>query len=514
MITRIDQARPAIVYALLVLVLAAVFVPMSRYRLVDGDEGTYILDSRLVMEGELLFHDLFWPQMFLTPYIFGLWMKVFGYSWYAARFLAALAAIALGLVLFRQVRHLTGHQAWGVLAVVLYAFSSLEFGWLPLIKTFPFGTLALFGAYAVLTLSRSPNRWFYSGFLLGLAIDIRLYVVFVVPAFLVELYLDEWHDVRKRVMQVAHFAVGVVLALLPNLFFYLIDPETFVFNIIYVHAIRSQWGFFGFLPQKASTALSLLSINTVDGVTSFQFTLLFIATLAAWVSCVAARRRPPLSAMIFIPLAVTSLIPTPVHLSYFCMTVPFLIVDAVVFVAQLSAEGAGPGLRRLFATVVALYVLASPFDFYRYTLGGVDVPGIWFHSDAKNWKVSTIREVGRAIDREVTRERPLAISFWPGYFAETRARIVPKMENHFAMDFALSMTDREVRKFNFMSYGELDANLVRHTVDVVVLGNWILYRREFLHERIVANGYALIGKVEDAAGDVALGDVVVKAALP
>lgn len=501
MITRIDQARPAVVYALLVLLLAAVFVPMSCFRLVDGDEGTYILDARLVMEGQLLFHDLFWPQMFLTPYIFGVWMKIFGNSWYAARVLAALAAIALGLLLFRQVRHLTGRAAWGVLAVVLYAFSSLEFGWLPLIKTFPFAALTLFGAYAVLSQSRSPYRWFYSGVLLGLAIDIRLYVVFVVPAFLVELYLDERHDFRKRAMEVARFTVGLVLALLPNQFFYLIDPETFMFNIIGVHAIRSPWGFLGFVQQKIRTALGLVTINNAEGVISFQFAILFFLSTVSWVSRALARRRPPLSSTIFVLLAFVSLLPTPTDTQYFSITVPFLIVDAVVFVAQLAAEGAGRELKRLFAVGVAAYVLVAPFDLYRYTLGGANLPGIFVHAAAETWHLSTIRAVARAIDGEIRPERPVVISFWPGYFLETKARILPKMENHFTLGFSLDMTGRDIEKFRFMSYPELLWNLERHTVDVVVLGN-VAFRdsetfQRFLRSVILRSGYVLVRRIAD-----------------
>src|SRR5437764_13570124 len=84
-IARIDQAGPRVVCVLLILLMAAVFVPISQFRLIDGDEGTYLLDARLVMEGQMLFHDLYWPQMFLTPYIYGAWMKfVVGYSWYGA----------------------------------------------------------------------------------------------------------------------------------------------------------------------------------------------------------------------------------------------------------------------------------------------------------------------------------------------------------------------------------------------------------------------------------------------
>src|SRR5206468_11254653 len=56
MIGRIDEARPAVVDALLAILMAADFVPLSFFRLVDGDEGTYLLVSRLVIEGQLPYH--------------------------------------------------------------------------------------------------------------------------------------------------------------------------------------------------------------------------------------------------------------------------------------------------------------------------------------------------------------------------------------------------------------------------------------------------------------------------
>src|SRR5258705_10623627 len=51
MIGRIDQAHPAVVYGFLAALLAAVFAPMSLFSLVDGAEGTYLLQPRLVADG-------------------------------------------------------------------------------------------------------------------------------------------------------------------------------------------------------------------------------------------------------------------------------------------------------------------------------------------------------------------------------------------------------------------------------------------------------------------------------
>jgi len=124
----------------------------------------------------------------------------------------------------------------------------------------------------------------------------------------------------------------------------------------------------------------------------------------------------------------------------------------------------------------------------------------YYEGSYQNWKISTVRAVGQAIDREITPERPAVIGFWPGYFVETRARILPKMENHFTIHFAPFMTQREVGKFNFMSYAELLKALERHAVDVVVLGNLLdMWAAEapWLKEQVVRNGYVRVATLGD-----------------
>ena len=451
LIERIERAHAAIVYGLLAVLLAAVFVPMSLLRLVDGDEGTYLLVSRLVVEGQVPYHDFFYPQMFLLPYVYGAWMKLVSYSWYGARVLSAVFSIALGLLVCRQAARLAGARRWGVLAVVLFTFSSLAFGWYPLVKTFVLPTLFLFAAYAVLS-SASRWRWVASGVLIGLA-----------------------------------------LALLPNELFFLIEPRTFLFNIVGNQVIRSDFGLLGWVEQRVGVVEQLLAINRADGVTSFQFLLLFLLNLTSWVSSALLREQPSLVSTIVLSLLLISLAPTPVYTQYFCIPIPFLVVNAVVFLARLDRDALGPRLRHLFASIAAVYVLVSPFDLYRYSYGGALVPGITGAANVVDWRIPTIRAVARAIDHNLRRDRQLAISFWPGYFVETRASLLPGLENHFALIFSRKVSPHEVTQFKLMSYPELARHLRQRTVDVIVLGNWTdwTHNRESIRSQIVQNGYVM-----------------------
>ena len=484
--SRLDRARPVVVYGLLAIFMAVVFVPMALFRLADDDEGTYLLVSRLVSHGQIPFHDFFYPQMFLLPYVYGAWMKLVGYSWYGARLLSVIFAIVLGLFLFRQVVGLTGARAWGILAAVLFTFTSLVFGWYPLVKTLVLPTLLLFAAYAVLS-TTSRWRWAASGLLIGLAADCRIYVIAAVPAFMLELYLTEREDSKRGLQQLAAFGIGLLLALLPNELFFLIEPNTFLFNIVGNQMIRSDFGFFDGMAQKLNTVEQLLGINSADGAISVQFLILFLLNLASWISDARARARPSLASTIAVSLMLVSLVPTPAYTQYFCIPLPFLVVTAVIFLAKLAHESSSARLRHVLASLTVLYLLVSPFDLYRYTLASELDPG-------SNLRLTTIRGVSRAIDREVQPERPFAISLWPGYLVETKASILPGLENQFALMFSRKVTPREAEQFKLMSPPALVGHFQRHSVDViVVVGGVSAYGTltEEIRQLSIQNGYVL-----------------------
>jgi hypothetical protein len=128
------------------------------------------------------------------------------------------------------------------------------------------------------------------------------------------------------------------------------------------------------------------------------------------------------------------------------------------------------------------------------------IPGLPPGASATDWKLSTIRAVGRAIDREASPGRKWAISLWPGYFVETQTAILPGMENHWALPFSQRVEPSEVQRFKLMSYPALFWHLREHTVDVVVLGNWTSWTSngELIRQQVQQNGYTLKERIEHA----------------
>src|SRR5579871_1965603 len=84
-------------------VQAAFFYYASQHRLVDDDEGFYLLASRLVLRHKTLYLDFFYTQAPLLPYVFGTWLKLFGMTWFCARAFCALLSTCVGCLLYVHV---------------------------------------------------------------------------------------------------------------------------------------------------------------------------------------------------------------------------------------------------------------------------------------------------------------------------------------------------------------------------------------------------------------------------
>jgi hypothetical protein len=292
-----------------------IFLAMAKHRIIDGDEGFYLLASRLVFEHKLPYRDFLYLQMPFLPYIYGLWMQIAGYSWLAGRTLSVLLSACLGTLLYAHVRAQTGKWLAGLLAVVLFVSSPDILGWLTTVKTYTLSCLLLFGAYMILSRKRlSIRATCVAGFLLGVGIDTRLFVVAAAPLFLY------WLRFHPRAIR--YFLLGLAIALSPNIYFFASDPQAYWFGNLGYHAIRSGTGLIGDFNQK----LHILSQILGD----FELCWLLIVALALRLQSQTSKR----SCFLALLLLSVSILPTPAYLQYFCIAIPFLIVAAVCAVSE------------------------------------------------------------------------------------------------------------------------------------------------------------------------------------
>jgi hypothetical protein len=437
--------------------------------------------------------------MFLLPYVYAGWMWLTGPSWYGARLLSALFAVGIGLLLFHHLWRATRSRTAALAGALLFASSSLAFANLPLVKTYAFATLALYVAYVLVELGPPAWRHLAAGLVLGLAIDVRLYLAALVPVFA----LAAAREAAPR-RELGRFLLGLAVALAPNAFFYLRDPDIFVFNILGHHAVRSPAGLVGDLLQKVEAVLNMVGINAAFGATSFQFGLLLLANLV-WLGIRLARReRPTLAVQIAFVVLLAGLVPTPTYGQYFTIFLPFVVVGAVELGVALAREVgvAGGALRRqlgVVATVlVGAYVAVAPIDVWWFTRGGTIVPGVYTRDAVQNWTIPTINAVGRAVDELAPPGGKPVLSWWSGYFVETRTQVHPHLSNPNTVYLAPALAPDQIERYKFMTQHEMERQIRAREAPLVVLGNWLPPPAYAPYRALItSSGYVLARKIGD-----------------
>jgi hypothetical protein len=446
-----------------VLAQALVFVPLSIVRFIDGDEGSYALAAKLVVQGERPYRDFAYPQMPLLPYVYGAWTALTAESWYSVRVLSALFAVALGSLLYATLASRFGSRL-GALGVLLYSSSALVFFWFPTLKTYVVPTFLLFAAYVVVArqVHVPSRRWFLAGVLVALAVDSRLLFASAVPAFAWGA-VQAWRA-REGTRPLVTLGSGVVVGLAPAWFFLVLDPSRFTYDSLRAYGQTSS-GLIGDLDQKVRVLENLVGIGTPAGAVP-QFLLLIIGGVTAALVLHVVCGGLPLSLVIAACLAVGNLAPTPTYAQYFCTTVPFLVVAIVELAGTLRERLRAiedPGLARMIGVLMAVGTVAY------VVIGAAELErSVGLYPDQR---ISSVRPIARIVDdQSEPGERVMAS--WPGYLFETDALPVKGLESDFAPLAASFLTPAQARHHLRASVDEIERMIREHTTRVVVVKMW------------------------------------------
>jgi hypothetical protein len=458
------------------LVLFVLSVEASRHRFVDADEGFYLLAARLVFHHKLPYVDFLYTQMPLLPYIYGLWMLLWGESWLSGRLFSACLTAGLGVLLYVHVCSRTKKWASAIFAVLLFSSSTLMFGWLPIVKTYAVSSLLLFTCYMLvihISETSSKKTFVVCGLLLGVSMEVRLYLAAVLPVFL--LWIWRHPKLVERGRRIAWFLAGFTFAALPAIWFLALDPGAFIFNNIGIHAMRSSDGLIGGLGQK----LAVLTEVLVGGPRGNGVQLSTLLLLSMWL--LRKQRMADAERLAFqlaLVLGLICLAPTPTYVQYFCVSFPFLLTAAICS----FGHGIGGNIKQKAWLKIAvyigtvLYLAASTADYRKYFITGEGLNGIYLQKDPGNWTVSRVSAVSRAIDELAVPGEPV-MSFWPGYMVESQAAVYPGFENDSGRRFSAGFPAERLKKLHLASRGSVETDIATRVPRIVVRGN-----QEYWHE--------------------------------
>jgi hypothetical protein len=478
--------------ALVVLMQAAVFVPVALVRALDPDEGWYAYGAERVFHGQLPYRDFFFPQTPLLLYLYGAWFEAFGASWYSGRALSVLLTIGTGILVYRYC--IARFHPWvGLASVAAYTFSVFVIDWFLLVKTYAVSAFLLFAALLLVDRPGRPARgraWFAAGLLLMLGVDARLLLLFPAAGLLLPLFRAR----ESRAWKLRSFAwgcAGAAVASLPAVFFLADAPRPFLWDTLRYHAYRSPNGFIGNFHQKLQVADSLMSMPTGEGALNPQFLVLGMAAVAAAAVLIVARRPLPTAFVVAVLIALASFLPTPSYTQYFSVTVPFLIVSVAEAFALVGSRvsRADPQLWKGVRLAAAISVVAY-----------VALANIALNGYAHYVRPTAIQSAERVTDWIDARTRPgeEVLSSWPGYLLGSHAVEVPGFENQYGPVTVRAIGPGGAARYKLGSIDQVRKAIRTRLTRLVVWKNWVPKQRNPSWRRLLAHSaYRRDPKLDD-----------------
>lgn len=481
-------------YGLYLAVFSVLFFGViGQTRLVDGDEGFYLLAAKLLMGGQQLYFDFFYPQMPLLPYLYSGWFTLSDVSWGNARWLNAGMAAGISLLIYRYGIRCSVDRRTSFVIALLFVTSSLAFTWFVVAKTYALTALLLTWSIVCFVeiydrkgQNHSLGKVFASGLLLGLCIDSRLMMAGLLPVFIVAILLLK-EDVGTKLRLILAFCSGGFLSLLPLAYFLYHDFQSFYFNNLGYHGLRSADGFVGAFSQKWKIARRLLWYNaqSVQNLSIVIFLVLFRR-------CVVSSKAYFLAAVLA-GISAINLLPTPTFIQYFCINVPVLFLLIQEYAAAKPFYEMSKVTKKWLSVLLVTYLLMVPFEIFRITTSGKNVPGV---SSPVEWRLSTILKISNWLSESVGVDDKV-ISFWPGFLVESDVAAWPKTENHFSWMVSDLVGQAEADHFNLMTLSGFRHLVQERRVTVVIVNLWTP-RRDEVEGLLESSGYS----VQLSVGDV------------
>jgi len=357
-----------------------------------GDEGFHLLAARLVLSGKAPYLDFFYQHPPLFPYLYAVWMRVFGESWRSAHALSAIlfgAAIALTA---RYAASLFPRPAERRTAAALAAgFTALSLDALR-ISTFalPFALALLLTLAALSLAAKASNRpgsraAFWAGACAGGAAMASLFTAPVGPILF--FWLAKNRGSGKRAGKLLAFAGGMFASSLPLLWPAARAPRRVFLDIVGFHL----WFRTGVMAGGAPDPIAA-KMRMVGGLlTSPQGILLALFAGFGLLAVFSGRTPRPaesrLTVWIAAGLTLFILAPNPSYQHYFVLVIPLLAVLAVAGLSSLGLLAGAPGLpARAGWIVLGFFILGAGATAHR--LGRGLVP---FWPDAEKIAAEVVR---------------------------------------------------------------------------------------------------------------------------
>lgn len=204
---------------------------MALYERVNLDEGVYLNDAKLILEGLTPFKDFITREP-LHFYTLAGFLKVFGLSVFAGRLMMVVAAPILMLLAYWVGTYFYGRKV-GLLAAIIYGLAPYivyQGSVVAAMEVYESGLVLLSLFFLVRAANEGGTRWLLlSGLTLGLAILFKRGAAVFLPIELVGLiFMLNWTRCQRALWWLLGFTIGMI----PLIYFISVTNVTWMWNVL------------------------------------------------------------------------------------------------------------------------------------------------------------------------------------------------------------------------------------------------------------------------------------------
>ncbi|MGQ9706483.1 MAG: hypothetical protein ACUVWP_05705 [bacterium] len=351
------------IFFIIFFIFAIVLVSQIYFRPVDRDEGFWIGSAQLINNDYRLYEDFPLPHTTLVCVIYSTIFKIFRTSIIAGRYFNVL----ITLISFTLIYYITRNENMPnkTIPLIIFAFSYLSINWLIPVKVYSitlFLTVLSF-TFLSLTLKNNQTKWilFLTGILFGLIVSSR---IILIPLLFIPLFF--LRKVSGPIKWFFLYIVGVIIGVLPIIYYTFKCPGQFYFNIIGIHTLALS----GYKSQ-------LIRLNLFKELLFDPGSIIIFLIMIFSIYRVLSKKRDKtetMSSIFLIIIILVNIVPISTSLQYFTLTVPFVSISASYINLHKTRI-----FKNFFHIFIAIYIvigLLKPayrvlHDYYHKPLVGI-----------------------------------------------------------------------------------------------------------------------------------------------
>lgn len=477
-----------------------VFISLNR--LIARDEGFYIVASELLLKGKILYKDFFFPQMPFTALFYALSFKIFGVSWFVARFSTGVIYFLSGCFLFIFIKKNYSYL-FAILALMLFSLHPMGFAWQSVIKSYAFVNLFLMLIYSFtsslanlksddiynkghsllnskISISNS-KKIFFIGFIFGLLGLTRLHFLSLLPLVLFHIFSIQKKFSKKDFVS---FFLGCTLSLSPCFYYMAQDINSFIFNNLGYHLVRSQTPLEGELTTKLYSLLRLLGLKPSQQIIKYQMIVTYFIPLCFglyYFILKLFKKRFYFPFLYSLFILILNSIPTPTYLQYHSCIIIFIIIMSLDFIRVQNNTYLKFLISIVFLTVNISYY---PKSLHAYTISAHNVIGIT-GQNPEMWSIHTVQKINEHLNMIDTDK--YLVSVWPGHALNSKHKMLPGTEN----PFLIKVPEDIAKKYNFTKKDDILEAISNGSVGIVVYKDGDTINKKELKSFLIKNKFLL-----------------------